>query len=71
MPLFLPENPLPPSNEPTTMLVVPPYDVQWNRPIFRAPAISLPSAAQIWSEIPFTAQFVGKIKEYPTTATAR
>jgi len=32
-----------------------PYDVQWNRPIFRAP--SLPSATQIWSEIPFTAHF--------------
>ncbi len=32
-----------------------PYDVQWNRPIFRAP--SLPSSTQIWSEIPFTAHF--------------
>jgi hypothetical protein len=29
------------------------YDVQWNRPIFRAP--TLPSASQIWSELPFTA----------------
>jgi hypothetical protein len=41
--------------------------VQWNRPIFRAPAISLPSAAQIWSDIPFTAQFAGKIKEQPAS----
>ena len=31
------------------------YDVTWNRPIFRAP--SLPTSAQIWSEIPFTAHF--------------
>ena len=67
MPLFVPENTPPPSNEPTTVLVVPQYDVQWNRPIFRAPAISLPSAAQIWSEIPFTAQFAGKIKEQPSS----
>ncbi len=67
MPLFIPENTLPPSNEPTTVLVVPQYDVQWNRPIFRAPAISLPSAAQIWSDIPFTAQFSGKIKDHPAS----
>lgn len=31
------------------------YDVTWNRPIFRAP--SLPLQSQLWSEIPFTAQF--------------
>jgi hypothetical protein len=34
------------------------HDVQWNRPVFRAP--SLPSASQIWSEVPFTAHFPGK-----------
>jgi hypothetical protein len=31
------------------------FDVTWNRPIFRAP--SLPLTSQMWSEIPFTAQF--------------
>lgn len=67
MPLILPENTQPPSNEPTTVFVVPQYDVQWNRPIFRPPAISLPTPAQIWSEIPFTAQFVGKVKEQPSS----
>lgn len=37
------------------------YDVQWNRPIFKAP--SLPTASQIWSEIPFTARgFTAKPK---------
>lgn len=34
------------------------YDVTWNRPIFRPP--SLPTSSQIWSEIPFTAQFPAK-----------
>jgi hypothetical protein len=57
MPLFFPENPPPPSNEPTTVLVVPPHDVQWNRPIFRAPALTLPLPSQVWSEVSFTAQF--------------
>lgn len=30
------------------------YDVQWDRPVFKAP--SLPTQAQIWNEIPFTAR---------------
>jgi hypothetical protein len=30
------------------------YDVLWNRPVFRPP--TLPTTAQIWNEIPFTAR---------------
>ena len=33
--------------------VVPHYDVQWLRPIFRPP--SLPTPATIYTELPFTA----------------
>ena len=60
MPLFFSESPLPPASTRATAAQVvtsPHYDVQWNRPIFRAPALKLPSPVQIWSEIPFTAQF--------------
>jgi hypothetical protein len=36
-----------------------PYiDVQWNRPVFRPP--SLPTPAQMWSDVPFTARFNAK-----------
>lgn len=61
---FQPPAQLPPhDNRPASVLVVPMHDVQWNRPIFRAP--SLPSARQMFSEIPFTAQF--RVKDFVPT----
>lgn len=45
--------PLPPPRPSDSVLVVPHYDVQWARPVFRAP--SLPTPAQLHGEIPFTA----------------
>ncbi len=65
---FLPP-PLPPEtlhDKPTTVMVVPAYEVQWNRPVFRAPEIQLLTKAQLWSEIPFSAHF--KAKPRPRTA---
>ena len=61
---FLPPSTLPPetATKPTAAMVVPHYEVQWNRPVFRAPALSLPTNAQMWSEVPFTAQFRGKVR---------
>jgi hypothetical protein len=48
-------------------VVVPHYDVQWARPVFRAP--SLPTPAQIHSEIPFTAMRITATR--PRTQRAR
>jgi hypothetical protein len=45
-------------SNPAHVLYVPRHDVQWNRPVFRAP--SLPNPTQIWSDIPFTAHFRAK-----------
>lgn len=53
MPLPFQPIPLPPPRQPGSALVVPHYDVQWARPIFRAP--SLPTPAQLHTEVPFTA----------------
>lgn len=61
MALFPPPSvfpPPPPDNTPAHVQNVPYYDVQWSRPVFRPP--SLPTPAQIWSEIPFTAHFASK-----------
>jgi len=38
-----------------------PSDVLWNRPVFRPP--SLPTPAQIWSELPFTVHTVVKVSK--------
>lgn len=57
MPLFNPPIVFPPSpvdHAPAHVNHVLNYDVLWNRPIFRPP--SLPTPAQIWNEIPFTAR---------------
>jgi len=51
MPFATTDTPPPPSR-PASSLVVPAYDVQWARPIFRAP--SLPTQPQLYREIPFT-----------------
>ncbi|MDX2187386.1 MAG: hypothetical protein SFV32_10675 [Opitutaceae bacterium] len=48
------------SARPNTVMVIPHYEVQWNRPVFRAPALTLPTQKQLWSDIPFSAQFRGK-----------
>ncbi|HRE82241.1 MAG TPA: hypothetical protein PLN52_14425 [Opitutaceae bacterium] len=53
MPLPFQPYPLPPPRPQGSVQVVPHYDVQWGRPIFRAP--SLPTPAQFYSELPFTA----------------
>jgi hypothetical protein len=50
------------SAKPHTVMVVPHYEVQWNRPVFRAPALTLPTPTQLWSEVPFTTQFRGKAR---------
>lgn len=63
MPLFTPPvvfSPLPVDRTPAHVSHMPYQDVQWNRPVFRPP--SLPTQAQIWSDIPFTARF--NAKEY-------
>ncbi len=52
-PMLFQPVPLPPPRPSDSVVVVPHYDVQWARPVFRAP--SLPTPAQIHSEIPFTA----------------
>lgn len=57
MPLPLAPLPPPPAR-PTPALVVPAHDVQWCRPTFRPP--TLPTAHQLYSEIPFSAQFAPK-----------
>ena len=57
MPLFTPPIVFPPSpvdRNPAQVDRVFTYDVLWNRPVFRPP--SLPTSAQIWNEIPFTAR---------------
>jgi hypothetical protein len=53
MPILYQPLPLPPPRPQGSVLVVPHYDVQWARPIFRAP--SLPTPSQLHAEIPFTA----------------
>ena len=52
MPIFFQTQSLPPPRPQGSVLVVPHYDVQWARPIFRAP--SLPTPAQMHNEVPFT-----------------
>jgi len=51
-------SPLPADRTPALVKNVANYDIQWNRPVFRPP--SLPTQAQIWSEVPFTARFSAK-----------
>jgi len=61
MPLLPPPivfSPLPADYSPAHVSHIPYYDVQWDRPVFRPP--SLPTQAQIWSEVPFTARFAAK-----------
>lgn len=61
MALFSPPvvfTPPPISQIPAQVRYVPSNDVLWNRPVFRPP--SLPTSAQIWSEVPFTARFERK-----------
>lgn len=61
MPLFVPPavfTPPPVDQTPAHVNHVSKCDVQWNRPVFRPP--SLPTQAQIWSELPFTARFLTK-----------
>jgi hypothetical protein len=53
MPITFQPYPPPPPRPQGSVLVVPHYDVQWARPIFRAP--SLPTPAQLHAEVPFTA----------------
>ncbi len=56
MPFPIEHFPPPPEKNPTERPAqVRHYDLTWNRPIFRAP--SLPTTAQLWSEVPFTAHF--------------
>lgn len=57
MPLAAPHLP-PPEGRPTPVLVVPAHDVQWCRPTFRPP--TLPTPHQLYSEVPFSAQFAPK-----------
>jgi len=59
--------PLPPPRPSDSVVVVPHYDVQWARPVFRAP--SLPTPAQIHGEIPFTAMRITPTR--PRTQRAR
>jgi len=59
--------PLPPPRPSDSVVVVPHYDVQWARPVFRAP--SLPTPAQIHGEIPFTAMRITPTR--PRTLRAR
>lgn len=65
MPLFPPPivfTKPPVDDTPAQVNPVPPtYDVLWNRPVFRAP--TLPTHAQIWNEIPFTARLFTKAKK--------
>jgi len=64
MALFLPPvvfSPPPADCTPAQVKHLPNYDIQWNRPVFRPP--SLPTQAQIWSELPFTTRF--RAKDYP------
>jgi hypothetical protein len=61
MSLFLPPavfTPPPVDRTPAHVNHVSNHDVQWNRPVFRPP--SLPTPAQIWNELPFTARFLAK-----------
>jgi hypothetical protein len=64
MPLFPPPivfSPLPVDRTPALVKHVPDYDIRWTKPLFRPP--SLPTQAQIWSEVPFSARFPAK--NYP------
>ncbi len=61
MPLFVPPAVFsPPPFDRTAAQIhhIAAQDVQWNKPVFRPP--SLPTPAQIWSELPFTARYVLK-----------
>ena len=51
-------SPPPVDRMPAHVKQVPYCDVTWNRPVFRPP--SLPTQAQIWSELPFTSRFLAK-----------
>lgn len=66
MPLPLAHLP-PPETRPAAALVVPAHDVQWCRPAFRPP--TLPTTAQLYSEVPFSAQFAPK--RFTATAGGR
>lgn len=56
----LPASHLPPPDRPAHVLVVPRHDVQWCRPAFRPPSLSLPTPQQLHSEVPFSAVFARK-----------
>jgi hypothetical protein len=61
MPLFTPPvvfSPLPVDRTPAHVKHMSNYDIEWNRPVFRPP--SLPTQAQIWSDLPFSARFPAK-----------
>ena len=51
-------SPLQAEHSPAQVSHIPYYDVQWDRPVFRPP--SLPTQAQIWSDLPFTSRFNAK-----------
>ena len=51
-------DPAPAQHDSEAIRVVRQKDVQWNRPVFRAP--SLPTPRQFYSEIPFSANFRAK-----------
>lgn len=65
MPLFPPPivfTPPPVDQTPAQVnRVLPLEDVMWNRPVFRPP--TLPTPAQIWDEIPFTARLFTKARK--------
>ncbi|MFO1448078.1 MAG: hypothetical protein U1F61_07965 [Opitutaceae bacterium] len=63
MPIFYQPSPQPPPRPQGSVLVVPHYDVQWARPIFRAP--SLPTPSQQHAEIPFTALRMREVTPRP------
>lgn len=57
--MFLPPTPeQPPAERPNHEFVVPRHDVQWGRPIFRAPTLASPK--QWHREKPFGAAFPAK-----------
>lgn len=43
-------------------MVVPHYEVQWNRPVFKAPALVGPEPTALAKAFPMSAQFRAKAK---------
>jgi hypothetical protein len=66
--MFLPPEPVhPPADRPTHELVVPRHDVQWCRPVFKAPVLASPR--QWKREAPFSAAF--PVKRFSGERVAR